>query len=371
MAALKNSLVQGWTPDPAVQAWADKQGFEPANEMTDRHLRAVSKRFKGKPTGLYLWEGALHEVYIGISNESVVTRLRQHVKDYEAANIQSFRFLPETGDKATLRSAERQMIYDLSRKNFICFNREHSSVIYGASMLDELVTVGDQEAWFADPVRLNGHDVSGAKDREIVVGAKAAAARSKSRFDNLSNHPEFEAIVEALATYLRGCTLFPQRTETQYWSLSCLPKLKLSGGYTRLLTLNMGMLEVFYINELPGGKLEVRIATDSTLLPARMTWWTLKRLGASMCGQVHSSAGPNAEYLRFKSPQAFMLAMAKSDKVRSAAARYSLDRMRKGRVSGRFADTHNALLAKEAIKRAADVDLPSVPLDQAVLAQDD
>lgn len=371
MAALKNSLVEKWTPDPVLNAWADKQGFEAATEMTDGQLRALSKRFKGKPTGLYLWEGESNEVYVGISNSSVVTRLRQHVKDYETANIQSFRFLPETGDRAALRSAERQMIYDLCRKDFTCYNREHSSVIYGTSVLDSLISVEEQEAWFADPVGLNRSDCLSEQRGDARVGAKSAAARSKSRFDKLNGHPEYEAIVDALATYLRGCTMFPQQTEAQYWSLSCLPQLKLSGGYTRLLTLNMRMLEVFYINERPDGELEVCVATDSTVLPARMTWWTLKRLGASMYGPVHETAGPNAEYLRFKSPRAFTSAMAKSDKVRSAAARYALDRMRSGRVSGRFADAHNALLTQEAIRRAAFIDLPSMALDRAVLAQDD
>lgn len=365
------AILEDWTPDLEVKAWADDQGFEKAIELTEGNLRALSKRFKGKPVGLYLWEGEEHQVYVGISNSSVVARLRQHVKNYEAANIQSFRFLPDTGDRASLRSTERQMIHDLCRKNFTCFNREHSSVIYGTSVLDHLVSVEEQRAWFGNPVRLNGPDLSGAHHSEDAVGGRAAAARSKSRFDKLSSHPEFDAIADSLATYLRGCTMFPQRTETHYWSLSCLPQLKLSDGYTRLLTLNMGMLEVFYVNEMPDGKLEVVAATDSTVLPARMTKLALRLKGASMYGQVHETAGPNAEYLRFKSPQAFMSAMESSDKVRSAAARYSLDRMRKGRVSGRFADAHNVLLAQEAMRRAANVVLPSVGLEKAVLANND
>ncbi|WP_410494222.1 hypothetical protein [Dietzia sp. IN118] len=38
-----------------------------------------------------MWEGEANEVYVGISSTSVVSRLRQHVKDYDHANIQSFR----------------------------------------------------------------------------------------------------------------------------------------------------------------------------------------------------------------------------------------------------------------------------------------
>jgi hypothetical protein len=131
----------------------------------------------------------------------------------------------------------------------------------------------------------------------------------------LSAHPEYDAILEALAIYLRGCALFPNRTQAHYWSLSCLPALKIADGGTRLLTLNMGMLEVLYVHETPRGKIRICMATDSSLLPARRTWWTLKRLGATMLGPVHRSSGHNAEYLEFKSPGAFASAMKKADKV--------------------------------------------------------
>jgi hypothetical protein len=174
MAALTNTLVPDWTPDRKVQEWADEHDFSPAMEMTDKNLRALSKKHGGKPSGLYLWEGEGHEVYVGISNGSVVTRLRQHVKNYEQANIQSFRFLKDKGDRSALRSIEREMIYDLCRKNFTCFNREHSSVIFGDSVLDELVPVQEQEAWFADPVGLNGRDLARVLESEPVFGSKAA-----------------------------------------------------------------------------------------------------------------------------------------------------------------------------------------------------
>lgn len=371
MASLNNSLIPNWVPDPAVATWADQQGFGPATQMSDKSLRALAKRRSGKPAGLYMWEGEANEVYVGISSTSVVSRLRQHVKDYDHANIQSFRYMPESANTATLRAAERELIYDLCRNGFTCFNREHSAVIYGTSVLDELVSVEEQKAWFNSPAEANLADLrSGEADRS-VLGGKSAEVRSKVRFEELSSHPEFESILEALATYLHGCVLFPRRTQGQFWSLSCLPSLRMGGGVKRLVTLNMGMLEVFYLNELPGGRLELGVATDSTVLPARMTWWALKHRGASMAGPVHKSSGPNAEYLIFKSPTAFVKAMKKSDKIRSAAARYSLDRTRRGRVSGRYADAHNGLLAGAAIDRAAGIGLPTVGLRDALGADDE
>ena len=90
-----------------------------------------------------------------------------------------------------------------------------------------------------------------------------------------------------------------------------------------------------------------------------------------MAGHVHKSSGPNAEYLIFKSPAAFVKAMKKSDKIRSAAARYALDRTRKGRVMGRYADAHNVLLAEAALERAVGFDLPTVGLGDALRSADE
>ncbi|WP_407334671.1 GIY-YIG nuclease family protein [Dietzia kunjamensis] len=370
MATLSNSLIPDWVPDPSVAAWADQQGFGPATPMSDKSLRALAKTRSGKPAGLYLWEGEAHEMYVGISSTSVVSRLRQHVKNYDEANIQSFRYMPETANTETLRAAERELIYDLSRNGFTCFNREHSAVIYGTSVLDELVSVEEQKAWFNSPAEANLADLRAGAE-QAILGGKSAEVRSRARFEKLSSHPEFESILEAIATYLRGCVLFPRRTQGQFWSLSCLPSLRMGGGVKRLVTLNIGMLEVFFVNELPGGRLEVGVATDTTVLPARMTWLALKHRGASMAGPLHKSSAPNAEYLFFKSPTAFVKAMRKSDKIRSAAARYSLDRTRRGRVSGRYADAHNGLLAGAAIDRAAGTSLPTVGLRDALRADDE
>ena len=371
MASINNSLTSNWAPDPAIAAWADQQGFGPATALSDKSLRALSKKHGGKPVGLYMWEGEDHEVYVGISSTSVVTRLRQHLKNYDHANIQSFRYMAESANTEILRAAERELIYDLCRKGFTCFNREHSAVIYGTSVLDELVSVEEQKAWFNSPAEANLADLRAEGADQSVLGGQSAVVRSKARFEKLSSHPEYELILEAIATYLRGCVLYPRRSQGQFWSLSCLPNLRMAGGGKRLVTLNMGMLEMFYVSELPNGRLVLGVATDSTMLPARMTWWALKHRGASMAGHVHKSSGPNAEYLIFKSPAAFVKAMKKSDKIRSAAARYALDRTRKGRVMGRYADAHNVLLAEAALERAVGFDLPTVGLGDALRSADE
>lgn len=365
----KKNLIDGWVPDARLAGWAEKRDFGPARPMTDTELTSLHKEFRGKPAGLYLWEGKNSEVYIGISQRSVVTRLRQHMKDYPSVAIQCFRFIEDRSDSAGLRALEREMIYDLCRQEFTCFNREHSSLIHGKSLLDEVVQVADQKSWFEDPVGVNSADIAGGVPEASWTRTAASQARSKDRFDKLRGHPQYDTIVGVIATYLLGCILFPQKTQGDFWSLSCLPKTRLGGGNKRLVTLNLGMLEVLWINETAKGKLKVGVASDSTFLPARMTRFVLLGLGASMMGEVHRSAGPKAEYLAFRSPDAFMTALSRNPKIRTACARYALDRMRKGRVSGRYRDAHNVLLAEAALDRAGRIDLPTQALDRVVIEE--
>lgn len=70
-------------------------------------------------------------------------------------------------------------------------------------------------------------------------------------------------------------------------------------------------------------------------------------------GLVHAIGAPNEEGLEFTSVESFIEVMTTSPEVRQAVARFALDRMRKGRVAGRYRDAHNVLLADSALNRAA------------------
>ena len=292
-----------------------------------------------------MWESERHEIYIGISNASVVTRLRQHVANHPDANIQAFRFRAEAGDRGKLREIERDLIYSAIDEGFTVFNREHSAIIYGDSDFDEVISVDQQKQWFLDPLGPNLTDLE-ALPREL---SDSEIVRGRKHFEKLVGLPSGPKVTEAVSLYLAACTPFPRVTERAYWTLTSLP----SWSSRRLATLNMAYLEMLFFHQDPGRKnIEVYMSTDYQYLPRRLEWLNLRRLGVKKLGQLHRSGGPNEEVLRFKSIESFVEIMTLSPEVRSAAARFALDRMRRSRVSGRFQDAHNALLAEKALDRA-------------------
>ena len=355
MPPAPNRLVPGWTSDTDVAAWATEHGFGVPIEMTDRNLRKLVKDHAGHPVGLYLWEGEGHEIYIGISTDSVVKRLRRHLIDYHSANIQNFRYLPHSGDGTTLRDVERQCVWEaIWTQKIVVFNREYASSILLDAEFDELVPVEQQQAWFNDPPTMNL--ASADQLRELNA---TEIAKSSSSFPRFMRMPESDRIIDAISLYLRCAVPIPPQTQVNYWALSCLPGTKLSPGYKRISTLNMGILEMLWFNRAPSGAIDVEMGTDYRYLPPGDTQRELRKLSVEMCGIVHRQGGADEEGLYFPSLETFVNAMRKSPHIRIAAARFALDRMRKGKVT-RHKDSHNYLLAEQALRRMDRWDIASV-----------
>lgn len=343
MPKFANHLIPDWQPDPAIAKWADQNKFGSATEMSEASLRALRKRSSKPPVGLYMWESEKHEIYIGISNASVCTRLRQHVANYPEANIQRFRYRANAGNRSALRDIERDLIHDALAQGFTVFNREHSAVIHGASVFDDKISVERQQAWFHDPVGQNS-SISRALSRTA-----SDEARARKRFEKFVKLPFADDVLDALSLYLRACTPFPEETENEYWSLTCLPQW----SDKRIVTLNMGYLEMFYAHHDPRKKrTSIYVGADSPTLPPARTWLRNWRSGMKRRGLVHAIGAPNEEGLEFTSVESFIEVMTTSPEVRQAVARFALDRMRKGRVAGRYRDAHNVLLADSALDRA-------------------
>jgi hypothetical protein len=353
--ALNNELVEGWQPDPRVAKWAENAGFGKSRSMDEKSLRALSKTRGGRPAGLYLWEAVDHGIYIGISSESVTKRLRAHVREYPQANIQQFRYMEANRNSTKLREVERDLIYQAIREGFDCFNTEHSASIYGSSTYDDTISVARQKAWFDDPAGENKKARAGASPL-----TSAGETRANKKYPQFKARPDSDKITDAISLYLRTCVPFPVETEGAYWGLTCLPSTKMVPGYKRISTLSMGMLEMLWFTEGPGGKVHVNLGTDYRFLPPRS--WTMRRLGAKVTDYNHDSGGPYEAILRFKNVDSFISALEKSQQIRVAAARFALDRMRKGRLAGRYRDAHNGLLAAEALSRVDGWNLSSRPL---------
>lgn len=325
--------------------------------MTDENLRTLARAHGGHPVGLYIWEGANHEIYIGISEDSVTKRLRSHLKNYDFANIQSFRFLEHHGSKSELRDIERQLIWEAIWADLTVFNSEHASSIFGDSEFDETIPVDGQLAWFNDPATTNlradhtFHDVD-----------KREHARSMKKYPKFVRRTDADQIIDAISLYLRACTPYPFQTQVGYWGVSCLPGSHIGPGYKRLSTVNMGVLEMLWITQTPSGETTVKMGTDYQFLPPGDTAAELRNIDVEMAGIVHPKGGANEEVLMFPSIKTFVHALQHSSPIRIAAARFALDRMRMGKLT-RHRDAHNYLLAEEALRRIDKWDIPSEPLD--------
>lgn len=356
MPATPNRSVPEWKPDVAVALWAERHGYGPAVEMTDGNLRDLAKRHAGRPVGLYLWEGEQHEIYIGISSTSVVVRLRDHLKNFAHANIQSFRFFEHYGDRRQLRDIERQLIWEAIWAGFTVFNSEHASSIYGASEFDELIAIEDQLAWFEDPAASNltsAHDVHSIDNNQ--------RARSRKNWTKFTSRPDAHQILDAVSVYLRTCTPFPFQTQIHYWGVSCLPNTRLGPGYKRLSTVNMGVLEMLWINQTPTGSVSVQMGTDYRFLPPDFER-EVARCDVAMAGVMHVNGGAAEEVLTFPTISTFIGAMHQFAAIRMAAARFALDRMRMSKLT-RHKDAHNFLLAQEALYRVDKWNIATEPLD--------
>ncbi len=345
MPDLPNALIPGWRSADLVREWAARNGFGAPSAMTDRALRALSRQHGGKPSGLYLWEAAGHEVYVGISAGSVTTRLRAHVRERGELNIQQFWYRPSEAATTDLRVVEREMIHRAVRDGLACVNNEHSAWTTGPSTLDELLAVPAQRDWFRNPWAANSAD----RIRRHPP-TDAESARCRARFATFRAQPYADAVETALGEYLARCVPLPHRTESTYWTMSCLPSTSRTALEHRVTAVCMGYLELLWIHAA-GPDIRVYLGTDYQLLPARRTIWRLQRMGVTMRGNVHTAGGAAEEVLEFASIDTFLQALRVQPAIARAAARFALDRMRKGRVSGRYADAHNFLLAERAFDR--------------------
>ncbi|MEV0948613.1 hypothetical protein [Rhodococcus sp. NPDC049939] len=72
-------------------------------------------------------------------------------------------------------------------------------------------------------------------------------AASEENFERLKQDPDFEVAVALVADYLDGAFSDPDRSEKEEWTLSCLPSTNKTSGRERLFTLNVGPMQVLYM----------------------------------------------------------------------------------------------------------------------------
>lgn len=347
---------EAWSPNPSLAKWADSQTFGPAADFNGKNLRALDLHHGGTCRGFYLWEGIGHEVYLGISEASVVRRLRDHLSHYAAMQPQSFRYLPSNDSNADLRIRERDMTHDLQRKGFIVVGRQYTSFISAGTERSRPtgLTSSEERSWLDNPDLVNLDFISEREPSPVDV-----KARSRLTYDRFTRRSDANELTEALATYLSSCVPYAATTEGSMWCVSCLPAWKDRHG-KRLITVSMGMQEVLWFSEPKnGGRVRVSMSCDSRELPSWPRRLSLLRHSARPGLAIHGNGGPYEQTVVFSSPRSFERAMRNSHHLRRAGALFALDQFRKRGVPGRWADSHNALLVESAyqhLKRHAPED---------------
>lgn len=331
-----DNFAPDWTGDIAVARWAIDQGFsDQTYPFNSDGLKDFRKAFPIQRSGLYLFECANHEIYIGIAKD-VARRLPNHLKNHPDA--QFFRFLAHSGNEPERRKIERELVRDAQLTNLIVRNREHASGHVGPSTLDTLITENEQEEWRRDPLGTNARD----KSALIELGPSQLAAHDGD-FQRLREHPRYAEIVDALGEYAARCIPLPRRTESTFWTVSCFP----GSNSARIFCVSMAALETFYIAVSDHGSIHVRMFVDKRLLPTGR--WGRIRLaagGATFDDHRHKSGGAHEQCLYIDDIRR-LHSVLKSNHVQQAAAAFNLDLMRKRQSA--YKSSHCRQLAETAL----------------------
>jgi len=328
-----------------VVDWATRQGYLPRSYTFDsRGFERFKKDFPVDRCGLYLFECANHDVYIGIAKDAA-SRLPRHSKQHPDARI--FRFLPHPGDEGERRKVERRLVRDAQRSGLIVRNREHASGHIGPSTLDQLVSKSEQDAWLRDPIDMNARDGSAL----VELDASQLAAHAGD-FRRLQEHPRYDQIVAALGLYLSRCVPYPCRTEATFWTVSCFP----SSNRRRIFCISMAALETFYIAVSDeSDDIAAVFFVDNRYLPVSRWGRVLLAARGVMFDEGTHKSGGGFEQCLIVDDIRFVRSALKSKHVRAAAAKFNLDLMRKRQSA--YKPSHCRQLAAAAL--ASFAELPS------------
>lgn len=334
-----DDLVPTWSSNVDIAKWAIAQGYSDRTYPFNRDgLTQFKTDFPTQRCGLYLFECANHDIYIGIAKD-VAHRLPHHLKKHP--DVQIFRFLPHPGDEPERRKAERQLVRDAQLAALVVRNREHASGHVGPSTLDALITESEQNAWLHDPTSVNAHDQS----RLIELGPSQLAAH-ESDFRRLQEHPRYPEIVEALGLYAAQCIPFPRRTEATFWTVSCFP----NSNRRRIFCVSMAALETFYIAVSDDADM-IRgvVFVDKRHLPSgRWGRALLAARGVMFDDDYTHKSGGAFEQCLFIDDIRHLRSALRSKHVRGAAAAFNLDLMRKRQSA--YKPSHCRQLAAAALE---------------------
>jgi hypothetical protein len=161
----------------------------------------------------------------------VTTRYGQHRQTY--SDIVKISFRPFQRDQ--LNSEERNLVRCLEEQGYKLRNIALTSIPYGPSEFDDVMTRDEQERWLRD---LSFLDLSG----ERVVNDDLRRNHYR-RYLQLKDKPYTTEIIQVLRAYVRAGIPAVLRSELSFWSCSCLPQdrvyVRINVNWQEVLTAGM------------------------------------------------------------------------------------------------------------------------------------
>lgn len=289
--------------------------------------------------GIYVLEFSNGEQYVGQS-VNFLTRLSSHRRKHEDIVAINLCELPSQD----LDSAEFEEIQRRRESGIHLRNKTLLSQPLGDSPLDVLVDQQVQAKWL---------NISPEDEDDVQIGSRGRLAKrrraSVKRFNELSEQPEFQTILDCLASYVAFVIPWPQETEGKTWTVTALPSTNKTALNRRLATLSVNNVEVLFLGLYRESKEE--------------EWWPYTVLNVA---HTYEPKSRFADYVfstdnyrsagRVKSIQLFgdfvVSELLTHDDICLAARELALGQLRKGTTM--FSRFHNDALADAIFERIED-----------------
>ena len=289
------------------------------------------------PCGIYILVFADGEEYVG-QTVNFPTRFSTHRRRWP--DITAVRFAEVL--HADLDASERTVIGQRTSAGVYLRNLTLLAQPLGSSALDLLVDREVQAAW----LRANADDEPIGIDEPRTLIAERRI-RSRARLDELRKHPQFDDVLESVATYVASVIPWPHETEGLQWTLTALPSTAGSRDNRRLATLSIQNVEVLVLAEgrRPQGEWEPYTFMNTVVMPdvpSELAHLVSEVHGYRSAGAVHQFNVAGCDVLG---------ALLDHPEVRLAARSLAIGQLRKGHsVLSRH---HNDAFSDEVFARIA------------------
>ena len=181
--------------------------------------------------GVYVLEFACGELCVG-QTISLVNRIATHRRHF-SDRIVAVLFAPLP--KPLLDQAERDTIAWFVAEGRRLRNIDLVTLPLRQDALEPLMTDVEQHSWLA------GESLNFSLGERTID--ERQRQRTAAKYRELTQHPVYPAIVEAMAAYVCRCVPLPHLTERSFWSVTSLPATP-SGKAKRLAALTINNVEV-------------------------------------------------------------------------------------------------------------------------------